>query len=124
MRTYDCTYCGDQHSEEAHGDALVVREHYRRDHAETVATMLDDARGLIESLPIGRERRAGLSALSQAEALADSTSQEDYDGELGWDIVCENIDAIDGALWAAGFVPVWDAGDYMILRAVADTVDA
>lgn len=118
---YDCTYCGGSHDEEAHGDALVVRQHYTRDRAETVDTMLADAEELIESLPRhSRERSDGLNYLNQARALAESTSEEDYAGELGWDIVRENIDAIDGALWAAGFVPVWDAGEYIVLASVDD----
>jgi len=120
MTNFDCTYCGGTHDESKHGDALVVREHYRRDRGETVDAMLGDARALLETLPKGEERDASLSALEQAEALADVTSAADYDSDIGWDIVRENIDAIDNALWLGGFVPVWDAGDYLVLEAVTD----
>jgi len=119
----DCDYCGGEHAPDTHGDALVTREHYRRDGAELVECMLDDARALLESLPRGPERDAGLGALAHAEAMHEATSAYDYLGELGPEITRENLEAVDGALWAGGFVPVWDAGDYWVLPSVADDQD-
>lgn len=96
LAAYECSICGDQHGESAHGEPLVMRELHFRPLVDTVAIATEDARALIEGR--GLDVRLNYLERDWTEATDDERDE----------LASEYLDDIDAILADAGYYPVTD----------------
>lgn len=106
LAPYECSICGDEHGESAHGDPLVMRDMGQRTITEAVHVNLMDAASLLwVDGPAGRDMTT--DAYLDVDKLRREWETLSTDGRDS--AASEYLDDIDSILTDAGYLPITNA---------------
>jgi hypothetical protein len=120
LAPYECSICGDEHRESAHGDPLVQRDTGRDTLTGNVRTFVSDASALVSDKP-GADYVSAYVRLSKLSAEYDQLTDDQRD-----EYAPEYLDDIDAILTDAGYVPLTDSyqGTWCVYNPTASDVES